>query len=151
MESPTTSEICVFPQIYNAIRNPSGTAISSNNFNLKMDILVKYSYACDDNVVEECHFRTRWTYKYKSLSSDIVNRQLSAYDFPYPLKKVKWDGVDKILKNKDELIQKILEFAHTVQNVTPPFQDEDTVFVSVIFVKHVFVSLQEFKRIFVEH
>ena len=47
--------------------------------------------------------------------------------------------------SKDDLIQQILKFARTMQNVTPPFQDDDTVYMSRTFVEKVFVSPQEFE------
>ncbi|KAL3368654.1 hypothetical protein AABB24_009475, partial [Solanum stoloniferum] len=68
-----------------------------------------------------------------------------ASDFPYPLEKVKWDGFDKILESKDDLIQRILEFVRTLDNFTPPYQDDDTISVNLIFVKKVFVPPEEFE------
>ncbi|KAF3646712.1 hypothetical protein FXO38_08979 [Capsicum annuum] len=147
MEAYTASEIYVFPQICNAKRSPPGPAISGNNFNMEISLLAKHVHTCGDNIVQECHFENRCCYKYKSLSWDIVDRELSASDFPYPLENVKWNGADRILENKDDLIQQILEFARALQNVTPPFQDDDTVCVGLIFVKHVeYVYPQEFER-----
>ncbi|KAG5605092.1 hypothetical protein H5410_026584 [Solanum commersonii] len=63
----------------------------------------------------------------ESLSWDIFDKDISAFDFPYPLENFKWDGADKILESKDDLIQRILEFVLTLENVTPPFQDDDNI------------------------
>ncbi|KAK4716075.1 hypothetical protein R3W88_014413 [Solanum pinnatisectum] len=115
MDSSIVNEIYVFPQICNAKRGPVGSSISGG------------------------------TYKYESLSWDIFDKDISTFDFPSPLEKFKWDGADKILERNDDLIQKILEFVRTLENITPPFQDEDSVCVILIFVKKVFVPPQEFE------
>ena len=145
MDSSTGNEIYVFPQIDNAKRSSSGPAISGNNFNLEINLVSKHAYICGDSVVEDCHLiGTTRVYKYKSLSWNIVDKELLASDFPYSFEKVKWEGVDKILESKDDFIQQILKFTRTVQNVMPPFQDDDTVYMSLTFVEKVFVSPQEF-------
>ncbi|KAK4368044.1 hypothetical protein RND71_011836 [Anisodus tanguticus] len=120
-------------------------SMSGNNLNLEINLLVKHSYSSGEDIIEEYNFGTKWAGKYKSLSWDIIDRVLSRTDFPYALERVKWNPTNKILDNKDELIEHIIEFAHTVQNVTPPFQDDDTVYVSLIFLKQVIVSPQEFE------
>ena len=97
MEPSIAREICIFPEICNAIRSPPSPPILGNNFNLEIDKLAKHAYTCGDNNVEDCQFGTRWKYKYKSLSWDIVDIELSVYYFSYPLEKFIWDGVDKIL------------------------------------------------------
>ncbi|XP_060195389.1 uncharacterized protein LOC132624662 [Lycium barbarum] len=144
MEPFAASEIHVKPQLYHK-RSPPSPTISGNNFNLEINLLVRHSYTSGENIIEDYNFGTRWADKYKSLSCDIVDRVLSATDFPYPLESVKWDHTEKILENKDDLIERILEFARTVQKVTPPFQDDDTVYVRLIFDKQVSVSPQEFE------
>ncbi|TMW99228.1 hypothetical protein EJD97_002865, partial [Solanum chilense] len=146
MDSSIVNEINVFPQISNAKRGPVRSSITGNNFSLDINLIAKHAYTCGDNIVEECHSNaTCGTYKYKSLSWDIFDKDISAFDFPYPLENFKWDGVDKILETKDDLIQQILEFVHTLDNVTPPFQDDDSVCVILIFVKKVFLPPQEFE------
>ncbi|KAK4716072.1 hypothetical protein R3W88_014410 [Solanum pinnatisectum] len=146
MDSSIVNEIYVFPQICNAKRGLVGSSISGNNFSLEINLIAKHSYTCGDNIIEECHFNaTCGSYKYKSLSWDIFDKDISASDFPYPLEKVKWDGVDKILESKDDLIQRILEFVRTLENFTPPLQDDDTICVNLIFVKKVFVPPPEFE------
>ncbi|KAH0669239.1 hypothetical protein KY285_023401 [Solanum tuberosum] len=59
--------------------------------------------------------------------------------------KVKWDGIDKILESKDDLIQQVLEFVRTLENFRPPLEDDDTIRVNLIFVKKVFVPPEEFE------
>ncbi|KAH0669246.1 hypothetical protein KY285_023405 [Solanum tuberosum] len=146
MDSSIVNEIYVFSQICNAKRGPVGSSISGNNFSLEINLIAKHAYTCGDNIVEECHSNaTCGTYKYKSLSWDIFDKDISTFDFPYPLKKFKWDGVDKVLESKDDLIQQILEFVRTLEKVTPSFQDDDIVRVILIFSKKVFVPPQEFK------
>ncbi|MCD7454524.1 hypothetical protein HAX54_025145 [Datura stramonium] len=145
METSESNEIHVFPQFSNDIRSPPFPDISGNNFNLEINLLVKHAFTSGENFIEEYNFGTRWASKYKSLSWDIVDRVLLETDFPYPLERVKWGCTAKILENKDDLIEQILEFARTTQNVTPPFQDDDTVFMSLVFVKQVSVSPQEFE------
>ncbi|KAM3285857.1 hypothetical protein P3S67_024656 [Capsicum chacoense] len=167
MESSSASQIHVSPQFYNAIRStlPGSVNISGNNFNLEIDLLVKFAYGCTsvDNIVEEYPFHTKkWYGKYNSLSWDIVNKKwygkynsvlwdivntvlLSETNFPCLLERVKWDGLEKILENKDDLIQQILEFSRTTQNVTPSLQHDDTAYVSLIIVQKVCASPQEFE------
>uniref|UniRef100_M1DWL2 Zinc finger protein n=1 Tax=Solanum tuberosum TaxID=4113 RepID=M1DWL2_SOLTU len=146
MDSSIVNEIYVFPQICNAKRGPAGSSISGNNFSLEINLIAKSAYTCGDNIVKECHFNaTCGTYKYKSLSWDIFDKDISTSDFPYPLEKVKWDGVDKILESKDDLIQQVLEFVRTLENVRPPLEDDDTIRVNLIFVKKVFVPPEEFE------
>ncbi|KAF3646711.1 hypothetical protein FXO37_20321 [Capsicum annuum] len=151
MESSSANQIHVSPQFCNAIRStlPGSVNISGNNFNLEIDLLVKFAYACTsvDNIIEEYPFHTKkWYGKYNSLSWDIVNTVLlSETNFPCLLERVKWDGLEKILENKDDLIKQILEFARTIQNVTPPLQHDDTAYVSLIIVQKVCASPQEFE------
>ncbi|KAG5605096.1 hypothetical protein H5410_026588 [Solanum commersonii] len=101
MDSSIVNEIYVFPQICNAKRGPVGSSISGNNFSLEINIIAKYAYTCGDNIIEECHSNAT-------------------------CEKFKWDGADKILESKDDLNQQILEFIRTLENVTPPFQDDDS-------------------------
>ncbi|KAM3382133.1 hypothetical protein P3S68_007706 [Capsicum galapagoense] len=146
--SSNVSEIHVFPTFCNAIRSTLHVAASStgNNFNFDINLLAKHSYTSGGNTIEEYHIGTRWGDKYKSLTWDTVDTfLLSETDFPYPLERVKWDPTQKILEKKDDLIKQILEFARMAQNVTPPFQDDDTVHMSLVIVKKVYVSPQEFE------
>uniref|UniRef100_M1DGM5 Uncharacterized protein n=1 Tax=Solanum tuberosum TaxID=4113 RepID=M1DGM5_SOLTU len=146
MDSSIINEIYVFPQICNAKRGPVGSSISGNNFSLEINRIAKHAYTCGDNIVEECHSNaTCGTCKYKSLLWVIFDKDISAFDFPYPLEKFKWDGADKFLKSKHDLIQQILEFVRTLENVTPHFQDDESVRVILIFVKKLFVPPQEFE------
>ncbi|KAG5605093.1 hypothetical protein H5410_026585 [Solanum commersonii] len=134
MDASIVNEIYVFPQICNAKRGPVGSSISGNNFSLEINLIAKHAYTCGDNIVEECHSNaTCGTYKYKSLSWDIFDKDILTFDFPYPLEK------------KHDLIQQILEFVRTLENVTPHFQDDDSVWIILIFVKKVFVPPQEFE------
>ncbi|TMW89377.1 hypothetical protein EJD97_017254 [Solanum chilense] len=146
MDSSIVNEINVFPQISNAKRGPVLSSITGNNFSLEINLIAKHAYTCGDNIVEECHSNaTCGTNKYKLLSRDIFDKDISAFDFPYPLEKFKSDGVHKILETKDDLIHKILGFVRTLENVMPPLQDDDSVCVILIFVKKVFVPPQKFE------
>ncbi|CAN4083272.1 unnamed protein product [Withania somnifera] len=150
MESFFASEIHVCPHFCNATRRslPGPTNISGNNFNLDINLLVKLAYISVDNIIEEYPFGTRWVDKYKSLSWDIADKVLlPETNLPYPLENVKWDPTEKILENKDDLIKQILKFVRLVQNVTPPLQDDDTIYMSLVIVKKVYVSSQDFELI----
>ena len=148
MESSTSaSQIHVFPQFRNARSTlPCSVNISGNNFNLEIDLLVKFAYTCVDNIIEEYPFHTKWYGKYNSLSWDIVDTVLpSETIFHCPLERIKWDGLEKILESKHDLIKQILEYARTTQNLAPPLQDDDTAYVSLIIVEKLYVSPQEFE------
>ncbi|KAM3252389.1 hypothetical protein P3L10_006459 [Capsicum annuum] len=136
------NQIHVSPQFRNAISTPPGAVnISGNNFNLEINLLVKFAYTSIDNIIEEYPFHTKWYGKYNSLSWDIASTVLlSETNLPCP-----WDGLEKILENKDDLIKQILEYARTTQNITPSLQDDDTAYVSLIIVQKVCVSPQEFE------
>lgn len=145
MEPLTTSEIYVSPLFDNIIRNIPASATSGHNFNLDINLFAMHTYTCDENIIEEFNFGTRCACKYESLSEETINRLLLGTDFPYSIEGIKWDLTDKILENKDDLIKHILEFARRVENATPPFKDDDTVYIKLFFVKPVSVSPQEFE------
>ena len=65
--------------------------------------------------------------------------------FHFPLERIKWDGLEKILESKHNLIKQIFEYARTTQNLAPPLQDDDTAYVSLIMVEKLYVSPQEFE------
>ncbi|CAN4083270.1 unnamed protein product [Withania somnifera] len=145
MASSSTSQIHVFPQFIYAKRSLPSSASSENNFNLEIDVITKHSYISGENTIDEYNFGTKWAHTYKSLSWDIIDKELSAIDFPYPLERIKWDYAEKILENKDDLIEQILGFARMMQSFTHPFQDDDIIYATLIFDKKHYVSPQEFE------
>ncbi|XP_060195388.1 uncharacterized protein LOC132624661 [Lycium barbarum] len=146
MEPSATCEICVFPVFDdNGLGGCPGAAIAGNDFNLEINVIVKHTYTCGESTADELICDNTFSCKCKSLSWDEIDQTLLETDFPYPLERIKWDPTEKILENKDDLIEQILEFVH--QNIVTgsPVEYLDEVYVSLVFVKQVSVTPQEFE------
>ncbi|KAK4368045.1 hypothetical protein RND71_011837 [Anisodus tanguticus] len=146
MEPSSTSEIHVSPEFRHAIGGCPGAAILDNDFNLEINVIVNHTYICGESTLDELNCDNTCSCKYKSLSWDKIDETLLGTDFPYPLERIKWDDpTEKILENKDDLIKQILESVHQYIVTLPPLEDLDTVSLSLVFVKQVSVTPQEFE------
>lgn len=133
-------EIHVSPEIVYVIRD-----CPINDFNLEINVIVKYAYTCGEHIVEEFNCDNSCFCKYQSLSWDKIDEILLGTNFPFSLERVKWNPTEKKLKNKDYLIKQILEYTRHTIVTRPPHEYLDKIIVNLTFVKQVSVHPREFE------